>query len=168
MLTASQDDDGGYEQDGDVRAQLKFFEQLDQLEKQRKEEQEREILLKAAKVRPWPRDLDQDLDQEPGVVASNLMTFPDPPVQIPAGGPGAAASEAEGQGGEEPGPGPSSLPGSASPPPRRPCPWFFQMQQQELAQLRQREANLTALAAIGPRKKRKFLDSPSSSTGPEV
>lgn len=33
------------------------------------------------------------------------------------------------------------------------------MQQQELAQMRQRDANLTALAAIGPRKKRK-LDSP--------
>lgn len=33
-----------------------------------------------------------------------------------------------------------------------------QMQQQELAQMRQRDANLTALAAIGPRKKRK-LDS---------
>lgn len=33
-----------------MRAQLKFFEQLDQMEKQRKEEQEREILLKAAKV----------------------------------------------------------------------------------------------------------------------
>uniref|UniRef100_G3PQM3 TATA-box binding protein associated factor 4 n=1 Tax=Gasterosteus aculeatus TaxID=69293 RepID=G3PQM3_GASAC len=34
-----------------------------------------------------------------------------------------------------------------------------EMQQQELAQIRQREANLTALAAIGPRKKRK-MDSP--------
>jgi len=33
-----------------VRSQLRFFEQLDQMEKQRKEEQEREILLKAAKV----------------------------------------------------------------------------------------------------------------------
>lgn len=43
-------EDERYEQVGDVRAQLKFFEQLDQLEKQRKEEQEREILLKAAKV----------------------------------------------------------------------------------------------------------------------
>lgn len=43
-------EDDSYEQDSDVRAQLKFFEQLDQLEKQRKEEQEREILLKAAKV----------------------------------------------------------------------------------------------------------------------
>lgn len=52
-LPVLQEDDG-YEQDGDVRAQLKFFEQLDQLEKQRKEEQEREILLKAAKVRPAP------------------------------------------------------------------------------------------------------------------
>ncbi|MEQ2218423.1 transcription initiation factor TFIID subunit 4 [Xenoophorus captivus] len=38
------------EQVSDVRAQLKFFEQLDQMEKQRKEDQEREILLKAAKV----------------------------------------------------------------------------------------------------------------------
>lgn len=39
-----------HEQLDDVRTQLKFFEQLDQMEKQRKEEQEREILLKAAKV----------------------------------------------------------------------------------------------------------------------
>ncbi|KAG9338020.1 hypothetical protein JZ751_027183 [Albula glossodonta] len=37
------------------------------------------------------------------------------------------------------------------------------MQQQELAQMRQRDANLTALAAIGPRKKRK-LDSPGATT----
>lgn len=40
-----------YEQASDVRLQLKFFEQLDQLEKQRKEGQERELLMKAAKVR---------------------------------------------------------------------------------------------------------------------
>lgn len=43
-------EDGRHEQVSDVRAQLKFFEQLDRLERQRKEEQEREILLKAAKV----------------------------------------------------------------------------------------------------------------------
>lgn len=43
-------EDERYEQVSDARAQLKFFEQLDQMEKQRKEEQEREILLKAAKV----------------------------------------------------------------------------------------------------------------------
>lgn len=45
---------------------------------------------------------------------------------------------------------------------------FPQMQQQELAQMRQRDANLTALAAIGPRKKRK-LDSPGgTAAGTEV
>lgn len=43
----------------------------------------------------------------------------------------------------------------------------FQMQQQELAQIRQREANLTALAAIGPRKKRK-MDSPVRGASAEV
>ncbi|XP_037629472.1 transcription initiation factor TFIID subunit 4-like isoform X2 [Sebastes umbrosus] len=47
------------EQVGDVRAQLKFFEQLDQMEKQRKEEQEREILLKAAKSRSRQEDPEQ-------------------------------------------------------------------------------------------------------------
>lgn len=42
------------------------------------------------------------------------------------------------------------------------------MQQQELAQMRQRDANLTALAAIGPRKKRK-IDSPGATlSGTEV
>uniref|UniRef100_A0A672L839 Transcription initiation factor TFIID subunit 4-like n=1 Tax=Sinocyclocheilus grahami TaxID=75366 RepID=A0A672L839_SINGR len=96
--------DSRYEQVEDVRSQLKFFEQLDQLEKQKKEEQEREILMKAAKV-------------------SN----PPPLIYV--------------------------------------CLWL-QMQQQELAQIRQREANLTALAAIGPRKKRK-LDSPSFGTDTE-
>ncbi|MEQ2208346.1 hypothetical protein XENOCAPTIV_025673 [Xenoophorus captivus] len=76
-----------YEQTSDVRSQLRFFEALERMEKQRKDEQEREMLLKAAK-----------------------------------------------------------------------------MQQQELAQMRQRDANLTALAAIGPRKKRK-LDSGGGASG---
>lgn len=35
----------------DTRSQLKFLEKLDQLEKQRKDLEEREMLLKAAKVR---------------------------------------------------------------------------------------------------------------------
>ncbi|KAM9409490.1 transcription initiation factor TFIID subunit 4 isoform 2-T3 [Pholidichthys leucotaenia] len=52
-------EDDNYEQSRDVRAQLKFFEQLDQLEKQRKEEQEREILLKAAKSRARQEDPEQ-------------------------------------------------------------------------------------------------------------
>ncbi|KAM6927600.1 transcription initiation factor TFIID subunit 4 [Xenentodon cancila] len=56
-INFKEDDD--YEQGGDVRAQLKFFEQLDLLEKQRKEEQEREILLKAAKSRARQEDPEQ-------------------------------------------------------------------------------------------------------------
>ncbi|KAM9751913.1 transcription initiation factor TFIID subunit 4-like isoform 1-T1 [Menidia menidia] len=94
-------EDERYQQVSDVRAQLKFFEQLDHLEKQKKEDAEREILLKAAKSRSRQEDPEQlRLKQK--------------------------AKE---------------------------------MQQLELAQIRQREANLTALAAIGPRKKRK-VDSP--------
>ncbi|XP_026189245.1 transcription initiation factor TFIID subunit 4 [Mastacembelus armatus] len=52
-------EDQRYEQLSDVRTQLKFFEQLDQMEKQRKEEQEREILLKAAKSRSRQEDPEQ-------------------------------------------------------------------------------------------------------------
>ncbi|XP_072553274.1 transcription initiation factor TFIID subunit 4-like [Salminus brasiliensis] len=101
-------EDERHEQVSDVRAQLKFFEQLDQMEKQRKEEQEREILMKAAKSRSRQEDPEQlRLKQK--------------------------AKE---------------------------------MQQQELAQMRQRDANLTALAAIGPRKKRK-VDSAAGGSGPE-
>ncbi|XP_041743641.1 transcription initiation factor TFIID subunit 4 isoform X2 [Coregonus clupeaformis] len=52
-------EDSRYEQTSDMRAQLKFFEQLDQMEKQRKEEQEREILMKAAKSRSRQEDPEQ-------------------------------------------------------------------------------------------------------------
>ncbi|XP_047660964.1 transcription initiation factor TFIID subunit 4 isoform X2 [Tachysurus fulvidraco] len=52
-------EDARFEQVTDVRAQLKFFEQLDQLEKQKKEEQEREILMKAAKSRSRQEDPEQ-------------------------------------------------------------------------------------------------------------
>ncbi|XP_031421842.1 transcription initiation factor TFIID subunit 4 [Clupea harengus] len=101
-------EDERYDQVSDVRTQLKFFEQLDQMEKQRKEEQEREILMKAAKSRSRQEDPEQlRLKQK--------------------------AKE---------------------------------MQQHELNQMRQRDANLTALAAIGPRKKRK-VESPSSGAGAE-
>lgn len=47
------------EQSSDVRAQLRFFEQLERMEKQRKDEQEREILLKAAKSRARQEDPEQ-------------------------------------------------------------------------------------------------------------
>ncbi|XP_020760998.2 transcription initiation factor TFIID subunit 4B isoform X2 [Odocoileus virginianus] len=80
----------------DTRSQLKFLEKLDQLEKQRKDLEEREMLLKAAKSRSNKEDPEQlRLKQK--------------------------AKE---------------------------------LQQLELAQIQQRDANLTALAAIGPRKKR--------------
>ncbi|MXQ85095.1 hypothetical protein E5288_WYG004182 [Bos mutus] len=102
-------DDDRYEQASDVRAQLKFFEQLDQIEKQRKDEQEREILMRAAKA---------------------------------------------------------SACGQEDPEQLRLKQKAKEMQQQELAQMRQRDANLTALAAIGPRKKRK-VDSPGPGSGPE-
>uniref|UniRef100_A0A8C7ZVY9 TAFH domain-containing protein n=1 Tax=Oryzias sinensis TaxID=183150 RepID=A0A8C7ZVY9_9TELE len=103
-------DDEYYEQSTDVRSQLRFFEQLERIEKQRKDEQEREILLKAAKSRSRQEDPEQ-----------------------------------------------ARLKQKAK-----------EMQQQELAQMRQRDANLTALAAIGPRKKRK-VDSPRAQpSGTEV
>uniref|UniRef100_A0A674K701 TATA-box binding protein associated factor 4b n=1 Tax=Terrapene triunguis TaxID=2587831 RepID=A0A674K701_9SAUR len=93
----------------DTRAQLKFLEKLDHMEKQRKDEEEREMLLRAAKSRSNKEDPEQlRLKQK--------------------------AKE---------------------------------MQQLELAQMQQREANLTALAAIGPRKKRP-LDSPNLGSGLEV
>ncbi|KAM6980437.1 LOW QUALITY PROTEIN: transcription initiation factor TFIID subunit 4 [Aplochiton taeniatus] len=47
------------EQSADVRSQLRFFEQLERIEKQRKDEQEREILLKAAKSRSRQEDPEQ-------------------------------------------------------------------------------------------------------------
>ncbi|XP_026094814.1 transcription initiation factor TFIID subunit 4-like isoform X2 [Carassius auratus] len=97
-----------YEQASDVRTQLKFFEQLEKIEKQRKDDEERELLMKAAKSRSRQEDPEQ-----------------------------------------------ARLKQKAK-----------EMQQQELAQMRQRDANLTALAAIGPRKKRK-LDSPGASAGAE-
>ncbi|XP_059402057.1 transcription initiation factor TFIID subunit 4-like isoform X2 [Carassius carassius] len=106
--TDSCKDEELYEQASDVRTQLKFFEQLEKIEKQRKDDEERELLMKAAKSRSRQEDPEQ-----------------------------------------------ARLKQKAK-----------EMQQQELAQMRQRDANLTALAAIGPRKKRK-LDSPGASAGAE-
>uniref|UniRef100_A0A3B5MDY1 TAFH domain-containing protein n=1 Tax=Xiphophorus couchianus TaxID=32473 RepID=A0A3B5MDY1_9TELE len=48
-----------YEQSSDVRSQLRFFEALERMEKQRKDEQEREMLLKAAKSRARQEDPEQ-------------------------------------------------------------------------------------------------------------
>uniref|UniRef100_A0A452SPQ7 TATA-box binding protein associated factor 4b n=1 Tax=Ursus americanus TaxID=9643 RepID=A0A452SPQ7_URSAM len=90
----------------DTRSQLKFLEKLDQLEKQRKDLEEREMLLRVAKSRSNKEDPEQlRLKQK--------------------------AKE---------------------------------LQQLELAQIQHRDANLTALAAIGPRKKRPL----ESGSGSEV
>ncbi|CAL1274318.1 unnamed protein product [Larinioides sclopetarius] len=97
--------DSRYEITQDVKSQIKFIEELDRLEKRRHEEQEREILLRAAKSRSKLEDPEQlKLKQK--------------------------AKE---------------------------------MQRAELEELRQREANTTALLAIGPRKKFKLENNLSTS-----
>ena len=96
-----------YEPTQDVRTQVKFLEELDRMEKKRHEEQEREMLLRAAKSRSKLEDPEQvKLKQK--------------------------AKE---------------------------------MQRAELEDARQREANETALQAIGSRKKPRLdMNASSSST----
>ncbi|XP_035225918.1 transcription initiation factor TFIID subunit 4-like isoform X2 [Stegodyphus dumicola] len=90
--------DSRYEMTQDVKGQIKFIEELDKLEKRRHSEQEREMLLRAAKSRSKLEDPEQlKLKQK--------------------------AKE---------------------------------MQRAEMEEMRQREANTTALLAIGPRKKAKI------------
>ncbi|XP_062308822.1 transcription initiation factor TFIID subunit 4-like [Osmerus eperlanus] len=98
-------EDFRHTQVSDVRSQLRFLEQLESLEKQRRDEEEREKLLRFARSRSNTEDPERQLLKQ-------------------------RAKE---------------------------------LQQLEQAQLQHREANLTALAAIGPRKKR-----PQDSTGTQA
>ncbi|XP_055800041.1 transcription initiation factor TFIID subunit 4 isoform X2 [Salvelinus fontinalis] len=100
-------EDYSHVQTSDVRSQLHFLEELERLEKQRRDGEERETLLRVARSRCNTDDPDQQLLKQ-------------------------RAKE---------------------------------LQQLEQAQLQHREANLTALAAIGPRRKRP-LDSNGNQVGP--
>ncbi|KAL6261696.1 hypothetical protein P5V15_006785 [Pogonomyrmex californicus] len=100
--------DPRYEVTQDVRAQLKFLEDLDRVERRKHEEQERELLLRAAKSRAKTEDPEQ-----------------------------------------------AKLKAKAK-----------EMQRAEMEELRQREANLTALQAIGPRKKPKLDVAGSTNSTP--
>ncbi|KAL4717601.1 hypothetical protein ACJJTC_000750 [Scirpophaga incertulas] len=96
--------DARYEMTQDVKSQLKFLEELDKADKKRREDSEREMLMRAAKSRSKNEDPEQ-----------------------------------------------AKLKAKAK-----------EMQRAELEELRQREANLTALQAIGPRKKPR-LEGPGAS-----
>ncbi|XP_064789051.1 transcription initiation factor TFIID subunit 4 [Oncorhynchus masou masou] len=100
-------EDYSHVQTSDVRSQLHFLEELERLEKQRRDDEERETLLRVARSRCNTDDPDQQLLKQ-------------------------RAKE---------------------------------LQQLEQAQLQHREANLTALAAIGPRRKRP-LGSNGNQVGP--
>ncbi|KAM7423710.1 hypothetical protein PAMA_000194 [Pampus argenteus] len=144
-------DDECYEQSADVRSQLRFFEQLERIEKQRKDEQEREILLKAAKSRSRQEDPEQarlkqkakeclsaDGGVKPDWLLQMALCLQQTNCQALHMKKGLKMQLAD-----------------------------VQMQQQELAQMRQRDANLTALAAIGPRKKRKVDSLGATPSGTE-
>ncbi|KYN42531.1 Transcription initiation factor TFIID subunit 4 [Trachymyrmex septentrionalis] len=102
--------DPRYEVTQDVRGQLKFLEDLDRIERRKHEEQERELLLRAAKSRAKTEDPKQ-----------------------------------------------AELKAKAK-----------EMQRVEMEQLRTRDANITALQAIGPRKKPKLDTAGSTNSTPSA
>ncbi|CAG2121960.1 unnamed protein product, partial [Medioppia subpectinata] len=112
---------GHYEVVQDVKGQTTFLQELDRIEKRRHEEQEREVLIKAAKSRSKADDPDHiAIKQRAKEMQRQDRSKADDPDHI------AIKQRAK------------------------------EMQRQELEELRQREANETALQAIGmPRKRLK-------------
>lgn len=106
-------DDPMYEVGLDIRSQLRVFEQIDEVERKKRDARERDILMRAAKSRSRQEDPEQARLKEKAK----------------------------------------------------------QLQQEEEELIRKRAANSTALAAIGPRKKRKLdeaLEGGSSTSNPGV
>lgn len=102
-----------YEVGLDIRSQLRVFEQIDEVERKKRDARERDILMRAAKSRSRQEDPEQARLKEKAK----------------------------------------------------------QLQQEEEELIRKRAANSTALAAIGPRKKRKLdeaLEGGSSTSNPGV
>lgn len=54
-LDMSMKSSDSYEMTNDVKSQIKFIEELDKIEKKKKDEAEREKLMKAAKVKIWEK-----------------------------------------------------------------------------------------------------------------
>ncbi|CAG0890388.1 unnamed protein product [Darwinula stevensoni] len=102
--------DSAHEQSSDVKGQIRFLELVEKAEHERHKEQEREMLLRAAKSRSKAEDPEH-----------------------------------------------AKLKAKAK-----------EMQRAELEELRQKEANLTALQAIGPRKKPKLDTASVPNPGPQL
>lgn len=133
--------DPRYEITKDVRGQIKFLEELDKAEQKRHEEQEREMLMRAAKSRSKTEDPEQA--KLKAKVMNNYFLhihFKHFCFQTIIN----ILNE------------------------------FFhltqakEMQRAEMEELRQRDANLTALQAIGPRKKPKLENDTTTTTAVSV
>lgn len=125
--------DPRYEVTKDVRGQIKFLEELDKAEQKRHEEQEREMLMRAAKSRSKTEDPEQaklKAKVKSPLLQGRAFCY----LYLTASFLSLIHPQAK------------------------------EMQRAEMEELRQRDANLTALQAIGPRKKPKLEEGSSTSS----